>query len=176
MFSGKSSALVKHIRKSREKGRKFRVYKHTFDTRYHAADITTHNGEREPAVTVKTAADIETDLAMHRDVERIFIDECQWFDSTLILYIDIWIKRSIKVMIAGLDLDSQGRTFGCTLEIAEAANKVIRCYATCGLCSAPVASHTIRDASADQTVVVLVGGAGLYKPACYACFTKHTAK
>jgi len=76
MFAGKSTELLRRVRRLEIAGRKCLHIKYVADTRYDAECITTHDNNKIKAVCVKTLAEIG-DKWKNYDV--IGVDEGQFF-------------------------------------------------------------------------------------------------
>jgi len=170
MFSGKSTALINKIRKSRQCDHVARVYKHSYDTRYSITNIVSHDGESESASAVSSAEDIEKDIGSSTAiVSHIYIDEGQFFGPTIVNWINVWLKRGINIVVAGLDIDSEERPFGSMNILKNAATCITCLHAKCSECGELTADHTIRT-NCNSDEVVQIGGSEMYKPACRDCF------
>lgn len=174
MFSGKSTTLIREIRKSRQNqyDRLTMVYKHSRDTRYSITNIVSHDGESEPATAVSSAEDIEMKIeamSFPLIVSHIYIDEGQFFGPTIVEWVNTWRRRGIIVVIAGLDIDSEGRPFGSMHNLIGIANCITQLHAKCSECGELTANHTIR-MNCGSNEIVQIGGSELYKPACNECF------
>src|SRR3712207_5908151 len=82
MFSGKSEALIRRLRRARIARLKVQVFKPEIDVRFSKDHIVSHSEMRHESAPVKTAADI---LArVEHGTEVVGIDEGQFFDADLV--------------------------------------------------------------------------------------------
>ena len=75
MFSGKTEELIRRIRRVKFANQRFEIFKPSFDTRYHAMDIVSHDDKAISSTPVESSAEI-LQSAEHCDV--IGIDEGQF--------------------------------------------------------------------------------------------------
>jgi thymidine kinase len=170
MFSGKTEELIRRLRRAVIAKQKVQVYKPLIDTRYHEAQVTSHNGLGFDARPVASADDILDDLAP--DTTVVAIDEVQFFDTGVIEVCDKLAEQGKRVICAGLDTDFRGVPFGPIPDLMARAELVDKLHAICVVCGEE-ASRTQRliddrPARADDPVV-LVGAAEVYEARCRQC-------
>ena len=165
MFSGKSEELIRRIRRALIASQKIQLFKPRVDTRFAPDAIVSHSDMRMPSEVVASAAEIVERLLP--DTEVVGIDEGQFFDATLVEVADRLANRGLRVIVAGLDQDYQGRPFDPMPQIIAIAEYVDKTLAICMRCGAP-ANRTQRLGS--ETDLVVVGGASTYEARCRACF------
>ncbi len=161
MFAGKTDTLITIASAISDNDR--RVYYPEIDTRYEAGYVTAHNGRKILAEPV--------DLQLSRVVaaKNVFIDEAQFltnleaFERVLRL-----VVGGSNVILAGLDLDYQGRPFGLMPQFMVQANKVLKITGTCVRCGAPSTRTYRKSIGVDE--VVFLGGAESYEPRCLDCY------
>ena len=168
MFAGKTTELQRRVLAARAHGQNVLVVKPARDTRYAAAAIVTHTGER---VAAKSARDA-TDLLRLVEAEPaapslVAIDEIHFFASKVVAPINTLLDRGVSVIIAGCDLDHFGDLFAPFDALLPHANEVVHIRGTCARCSAP-STHSERIIAATERIVV--GGAGEFLATCAACF------
>ena len=164
MFSGKSEELIRRLRRVRIARQRLQAFKPALDDRYDAVAIASHADSRFEALPV---ADSEA-LARQLDpeVEVVAIDEVQFFDEGLLALVETLADRGVRVILAGLDLDSEGRPFGIMPQVLARAEHVLKLHAICIVCGA-AASRTYRKVRSGGQV--LVGAADLYEARCRHC-------
>lgn len=97
----------------------------------------------------------------------IGIDEAQFFDKTIIDFVNQLVRANKRVIIAGLDTTFAGVPFEPVPDLMAIADEVVKGSAICIKCGAP-AIHTQR--LSNGTDRVQVGAAGAYEARCRSCF------
>jgi thymidine kinase len=110
-------------------------------------------------------------MLLSGDVDVIGIDEAQFFDNGLIDVTIALANMGIRVIIAGLDMDSKGKPFGPIPGLMAVADHITKVHAICMRCG-DVAQFSHRLSTADK--LVLLGEKDEYEPLCRSCFTKAT--
>ncbi len=170
MFSGKSERLVSRLdRAMRYEKRRVIAFKHASDVRYHDTYIGCHGGLRFPARPVLDPKDIET---MAVDYEVVGIDEGQFFNSDLVAACTRMADAGKRVIIAGLDLDSQGNPFPPMPALMAVAELVKKQHAVCVVCG-DEASRSYHKIGKDTVIEV---GAAQYEARCRKCFNEGQTK
>lgn len=163
MFSGKTSELMRRVRRSGIAGRKCLIIKYSKDTRYEAdGKASTHDRLTCPAVPCVKLADVE-EQADAFDV--IGIDEAQFFPD-LLHYADKWAQAGKLVIVAALDGTYKREPFGSTLQLIPLANDVIKLRAVCSSCGED-APFTQR--RGEETELEIIGGQDKYVATCRKC-------
>jgi thymidine kinase len=168
MFSGKTEELIRRLRKTEHAGEQIQAFKPEADTRHGKnGKIVSHGGETYDAHRVTDADDIFSYLSPSSSV--VGIDEVQFFDSRIISVIRTIVSHDCRVILAGLDRNFRGETFGHTLDFVALADKHQKFYASCAICGSK-ADRTQRlvdgePAHSDNPTVV-IGGNEIYEPRC----------
>ncbi|KAL0055305.1 hypothetical protein WJX82_010437 [Trebouxia sp. C0006] len=169
MFSGKTSELVKRVRRSMAASKKCLLIKYKGDTRYGPEPtLSTHNNVHMDAKSVLTLGEMEN-AAWHYDV--IAIDEGQFFPD-LVERAEQWANDGKHVFVSALDATFQRKPFLNVLEVIPLAENVIKLTAVCSDCHKS-ASFTKRLSA--ETDIQVVGGADKYTALCRTCFQKPDA-
>ncbi len=176
MFAGKTGELTRTTRRLSLAGKKGIVFKPAKDTRFGAGYVTTHDGDKTPAVVVGSVRDIRSYIDDH-DVASfnfIAVDEAQFLetDELLILAREL-TGRGIMVVIAILDKKWDGTPFDGVGALLAESDVIKRLHAICVHCKG-LASHSYRKV-ADQGEI-LVGGSEAYEALCRSCFNKAMAE
>jgi thymidine kinase len=171
MFSGKSEELIRRVKRALIAGQKVKVFKPRIDDRYHAGDVTSHDGKRAEAVPVRDSPEIRALLAQELP-EVVAFDEAQFFDPGLVQIALELAEKGIRVICAGLDMDFRAEPFGIMPELLTRAEYIEKLYAVCPVCGAP-ATRTQRlvnglPARYDDPII-LVGASESYEPRCRKC-------
>lgn len=164
MFSGKTTELLRRIRRLKSIGMRCVVINHSNDTRVEGAFVQTHDGFKLPAI--KTPDLLLTDI---RAYDAVAIDEAQFFPN-----VDAAVRVMVEthgkfVLVAGLNGDYRRQPFGHLAELLPVADDVTWTRAFCQRCSdGTLASFTLRLTPEETTVSV--GGADKYSAVCRRCY------
>ena len=168
MWSDKTTWLIEQCLSSR----KVIAFKPNIDNRYtKKAVLKSHGGSEAKAVLVdmKNPKELLALAKRVKELERVVIDETNFFRESLIKVIEQFIKKGVDVYAAGLMLDSDRREFGPTKKLTVLADEVIEGRARCdyrfanGICTNP-AKYTYAKKKKESQLVV--GAADLYGAAC----------
>ncbi|MBL8076625.1 MAG: thymidine kinase [Anaerolineales bacterium] len=167
MFSGKTDELIRRLVRATIAKQKVQVFKPAIDIRYAVEKVTSHAGSDYDAIPVEKAADIRTKL--DADTTVVGIDEAQFMDPEVVAVAEELAGRGIRVIVAGLDTDFRGETFGSMPVLMSKAEHVSKLHAICMVCGDD-ASRTQRlvngkPARYDDPVVI-VGASELYEARC----------
>lgn len=169
MFAGKSTELLRKIKRYRVANKTCLVIKYAGDTRYSEKCVATHDLQTIEAVSCENMFEVE-EKAMEFDV--IGIDEGQFFED-IVDFSERMANLGKVVIIAALDGTFERKAFGRVLELIPLAESISKLDAVCVDCKHS-ASFTKRLCDSKETE--LIGGAELYKPVCRKCFNKHIEK
>lgn len=188
MYSGKSTELIKRLRRFELGGETVALFKPRIDDRYSEDSVVTHTGLRHPAKVVSTSAEIMEVLENYRDHYPAFpkvvgIDEAQFFDEDLYPHLCSLVRIDYcRVIVAGLDLNFKAEPWPTMVPIVFGADRVSKLSAVCTAVDAgsPGAGKCGMDAIRTQRIVngrpvfdgqdVLVGGTEAYEARCRHCF------
>jgi thymidine kinase len=173
MFSGKSEELIRRLRRAQIAKQKVQAFKPAIDTRWtghKSGEIVSHDARRIQSVTVTSVEEIER--LLEQDTAVVGIDEGQFFDASLIGLAQALAADRKRVIIAGLDLDYQGRPFEPIPHLMAVADFVTKVQAICVVCGAP-ATRSQRLVHSEERV--LIGDEKVYEPRCRHCFAPHEA-
>ena len=166
MFSGKTEELIRRVRRAQIARQRVQIFKPGIDNRYHESDVVSHSSLSMNATPIRDAVEILQKL--HDTTRVVAIDEAQFFDKTLIAVVEKLARRGIRVILAGLDQDSNGRPFGPMPELLAIADFVQKIQAICTVCGANATKSFRRPGNQDGQV--LVGEADIYEARCRAHF------
>lgn len=167
MFSGKTEELLRRIKRARIGRLKVQVFKPALDTRYSVDHVQSHDSTRVSSTPVKSSSDI---LDRVDDNTRVVgIDEAQFFDEGIVEVVQKLAYRGIRVICAGLDMDSRGLPFGPMPRLLSVAEQVSKLTAVCMVCggNATRSQKLIQKEPADGNI--LLGGKESYEPRCRFC-------
>ena len=170
MFSGKTEELIRRVKRAQIARKRVQVFKPAIDTRYSVEHVSSHDGVRAQAVVVTTAAEIADRLDDATEV--VAIDEVQFLDEAVIDLCETLAGRGKRVIVAGLDQDFRGESFGPMPELMARAEHVDKLQAICVVCGAP-ASRTQRlingRPASYHDPIILVGATEAYEARCRSC-------
>lgn len=161
MFSGKTTELLRRIRRYTVAKRRCLVIKYEGDKRYSVDEAATHDNHTHAAISVRELKHV-TDLS---DVDVVGVDEGQFYPD-LVEFCELWANAGKIVVIAALDGTFQRKPFGQVLDLIPLAESVSKLNAVCMVCQHS-ASFTAR--LGKETQVEIIGGTDRYISACRSC-------
>ncbi len=150
MFSGKTEELIRRLNRAIIANQKVEIFKPRVDKRYHDQNIVSHN---ENAIR-STAVDFPNDIVLlSGDCDVVGIDEAQFFDDSIVEVCNTLANNGKRVIVAGLDMDFEGKPFGPMPYLLAVAEFVTKVHAICAQ-TGELASFSFR-LSTDQKQVML---------------------
>lgn len=168
MFSGKTEELIRRLRRAKFAGLRVEIFKPSIDVRYSETSVVSHDEKSIMSTPVQNATSI---LLLASGVEVVGIDEAQFFDDSLIEVCTKLSDTGTRVIVAGLDMDFQGRPFGPMPALMAVAEYVSKVHAICVRCG-NLAHYSHRKTNEEK--VVVLGEKDIYEPLCRACYIKAT--
>jgi len=166
MFSGKTEELIRRLKRAKLANQKVKIFKHALDNRTSMDELVSHDDNSIPSMSVSSAKEI---LGHTTDVEVVGIDEGQFFPGDLIEICNFMANSGIRIIVAGLDMDYQGKPFGSIPSLMAVADFVTKLHAVCVRCGNP-AQYSHRKIDIDD--LVLLGATNEYEPLCRGCYFK----
>jgi thymidine kinase len=164
MFSGKTEELIRRLKRVKIANLKVEIFKPAFDIRYDDVKIVSHDASAIQSTPIDNSQKI---LLMASDVDVIGIDEAQFFDEEIANVCDELAYRGIRVIVAGLDMDFQGKPFGQMPFIMAKADYVTKLHAICMRCG-NIANYSYRKIPNEDQV--MLGATDAYEPLCRKCY------
>lgn len=164
MFSGKTEELIRRLKRARIANQKVEIFKPAIDTRYDEEKVVSHDSNAILSTPVENSQNI---LLLSQDVEVVGIDEAQFFDENIVMVCEALIKKDIRVIVAGLDMDFKGQPFGPMPQLLAIADYITKLHAICMKCGS-IASISYR--KTNQASQVLLGEKDTYEPRCRKCY------
>lgn len=128
MFSGKSALMIKNILENIDTPKL--VFKPKGDVR--SEKVYTREGLEFEAIGINNANEI---IPYIKDwVEKVYIDEINFFGDELVEVIKKLLDEGIDVVASGLDKDYRTEYFSASKELIELADKSVRLKARCHIC------------------------------------------
>lgn len=168
MFSGKTEELIRRLNRAKIARQRVEIFKPAVDTRYDLEDVVSHNENAIKSTPVQAASQI---LLLANSVDVVGIDEAQFFDNELASVCNLLANDGIRVIVAGLDMDFQGKPFGPIPSLMASAEYVSKVHAICMRCGS-LANYSHRTIKNKDLVVL--GETDSYEPLCRKCYLEAT--
>jgi thymidine kinase len=164
MFSGKTEELLRRIKRAQIAKLKIEIFKPKTDTRYDETAVVSHDLNSIHSTPVDHSSAI---LLYGGNAQIVGIDEAQFFDEELA---DVCVKlanKGIRVIVAGLDMDFEGKPFGPIPALMAIADDVSKVHAVCVKCggSAQFSYRLVENKNQ-----VMIGEKESYEPRCRVCY------
>jgi len=163
MFSGKTSELIRRLKRYRLLYDRVVVVNSTKDTRSNDDVIHTHDDVNFNCIKVNQLADTLLDKGFCES-EVVAIDEAQFF-SNLKDFVGMCLFLKKKVLLAGLDADYKQDKFGEILDCIPMADSVTKLSALCMHCKdgtpGPFTKRIV-----DTREIEVIGGSDAYEAVC----------
>ena len=169
MFSGKTEELIRRLKRARIANLRVSIFKPAVDKRYSEESVVSHDLTSVPSIRVNRAIEI---LEYYDDADVIGVDEVQFFNEGIVDVVQYLALKGKRVIIAGLDMDSNGKPFGPMPALLTVSEYITKLHAICVNCGS-LASHSHR-LTTDVKELVFVGGKSEYEPLCRKCFHDKT--
>lgn len=150
MFSGKTEELIRRLNRAIIAKQQVEIFKPVIDNRYHETAVVSHNQNSIRSTTVNFASDI---LMLAGDCDVVGIDEAQFFDEAIVEVCNTLANSGKRVIVAGLDMDFEGKPFGAMPFLMAVAEYVTKVHAICAQ-SGELASFSYRLTDDERQVVV----------------------
>ncbi|WP_114747733.1 thymidine kinase [Pleomorphovibrio marinus] len=164
MFSGKTEELIRRLNRALIAKQQVEIFKPAVDKRYDEEHVVSHNENSIRSTPVQFADDIML-LAGNCDV--VGIDEVQFFDQQIVQVATQLAKAGKRVILAGLDMDFEGKPFEPMPQLMAIAEYVTKVHAICMKCG-ELAAFSYRLSSGKEKV--MLGEKESYEARCRACF------
>lgn len=163
MFSGKTTELIRRLKRYQIANHQCLIIKYAHDTRYTSNGLATHDRQTLSAVSTTELSSLKNEAEAY---SVIGIDEGQFFPDTVTFSEEMANKGKI-VIVAALDGTYQRKGFGDILQLVPLAESVIKLTAVCMLCFEE-ASYTKR--IGNETELEVIGGTDKYMAVCRNCY------
>lgn len=159
MFSGKTSEMIRRLKRYMVIGKKIVVINSQKDTRSTEEVLRTHDNVKFRCIKTNDLSTVDID-----DAEIIAIDEAQFFTG-LKAFVEKALEINKTVMLAGLDGDYKQRKFGELLDCVPLADEVTKLTAMCMDCMDGTQGPFTKRIVANEELE-LVGDHDMYKAVC----------
>jgi thymidine kinase len=170
MFSGKTEELIRRLRRAQIAQQSVAIFKPGIDDRFSENEIVSHSELRIPSTPVASCQEI---LEHADEADVIGIDEAQFFDPEIVQVAKALADRGKRVLVAGLDKDYRGESFGAIPALMAEAEYVTKTLAICMQCGEP-ANYTQRLTADEQQI--LIGETDIYEARCRRCYQPQLGK
>ncbi len=170
MFSGKTEELIRRARRAHIAGQNVVIVKPAVDNRYSNSEVVSHDESSLPGITVDTADQI---ILLTSTARVVCIDEAQFFDKRIVEVSNTLANDGKRVIIAGLDMDFEGKPFEPMPQLLAIAEYITKLHAICAE-SGMLANFSQRIVESSDKV--LVGEKESYEPRARHCFRPPTDK
>jgi len=157
MFSGKTEELIRRLNRALIAQQKVEIFKPAVDTRYHSEKIVSHSEREIRSTPVQFASDI---ILLAGECDVVGIDEAQFFDDAILEVCNVLANSGKRVIVAGLDMDYEGKPFGPMPNLLAVAEYVTKVHAICAQ-TGELASFSYR--LSDNDARVLLGEKNAYE-------------
>ncbi len=175
MFAGKTTKLLKEMKKAQRMKKRVVLFKSAIDNRYGELEVVSHDGDRLPAAILPSGEECIRTLAKAAEkYDVIGVDEGHFWDATegFAQALNELAFKSKSVYVSMLNRHSDdGNSFNVANELMPLADYVDFVKTKCARCG--------RRASFTQRItpypildgkVAYVGGKGDYEARCRTCF------
>ena len=170
MFAGKTEELIRRVKRMQYAKKNYMIFKPAIDNRYSTTEIVSHNKKALEAISISHGSDIRRHLK--KNTQAIVIDEVQFFDESLVKYIQEFASEGYRIICAGLDTDFRGEPFGVVGPILAISETVTKLTAICQVCGEN-ATRTQRIIDGKPAYyddpIILVGANDSYEARCRCC-------
>ena len=157
MFSGKTEELIRRLNRAIIAKQRVEIFKPVIDKRYHHEQIVSHNEKAIRSTPVNFANDI---FLLAGDCDVVGIDEAQFFDQSIVDVCNTLANNGKRIIVAGLDMDYEGKPFGPMPHLLAIAEFVTKVHAICAQ-TGELASFSFR--LSDNDSQVMLGEKGEYE-------------
>ncbi|MBH19928.1 MAG: thymidine kinase [Crocinitomicaceae bacterium] len=167
MFSGKTEELIRRLKRVSFANQKALIFKPVTDDRYSKNKVVSHDSKEIESISVHSSTEIEP---LSKNVDVIAIDEAQFFDDNIVSVCNMLANNGKRVIVAGLDMDFEGKPFGPMPSLMATAEFVTKVHAICTK-TGNLANFSHRISKSKD--LVLLGERDEYQPLSRAAFNKY---
>ena len=168
MFSGKTSELIRRLKRLKVINKSILVVNSAKDTRSPDEVLRTHDNVKFNCSKVYDLFELLSDPKFET-CDIIAIDEAQFFGK-LKKFVEVCLFEKKTVILAGLDGDCFQRKFGELLDCIPLASEVTKLSALCMTCNngtpGPFTKRIV-----DNDELELIGGSDMYSAVCHKHLT-----
>lgn len=169
MFAGKTEELLRRLNRMRYAKIDYIIFKPLIDTRS-SHQIKSRNGKSENAIEIKWPFEILNYLRENNLKPKVIaIDEAQFFDHSIVEVASVLGNSGFHVIVAGLDKDFKGESFGPIPDLLVQADQITKLSAICTVCGSEAlfSQRLINNEPADyNSKIILIGDKESYEARC----------
>ena len=166
MFSGKTEELIRRLKRAQIAKLNVEIFKPRTDTRYDETAVVSHDLNSIQSTPVESSSAI---LLLGTNTQVVGIDEAQFFDGEIVRVVQLIANQGKRVILAGLDMDFEGKPFDPMPELMAIAEYVTKVHAICMKCG-DLAAFSFRLSNSKQKV--MLGEKESYEARCRKCFNE----
>ena len=170
MFSGKTEELIRRLNRAIIAKQKVEIFKPQTDNRYHKDHVVSHNASEIKSTSLKFSSEILEGAA---SCDVVGIDEAQFFDKAIVDVCNELANSGKRVIVAGLDMDFEGKPFGPMPDLMAVAEFVTKLHAIC-MKTGELASFSFRLSESSEQIKV--GAQNQYEARSRASFMADMKK
>lgn len=175
MFSGKSTELLRRIRRHTLASAKCLLIKASIDKRYTGSNnaIVTHDQDKEKAISICNILELKPEMWKQYDV--IGCDEGQFLGANIAKVCTDMANSGKTVIITMLDSDYKQKPFPNMAELVAISDKITKLSAICFRCKKndAIFSNRLASASFSGKSDFVVGGSDKYESLCRTCLYSY---
>lgn len=178
MYSGKTTELIRLIRRCECINKKYLLITHSFDERYGINVASTHDKIQIPSsISCSKLSDVlNNNLEIYKESEFIFIEEAQFFEDLVEFTISAVEKHNKNVTIIALDGDYNRKPWKNITELIPLADSYKKLTALCKYCNDGTPGIFSKKISSNleknQINNIQVGGEEMYVAVCRTHYLK----
>lgn len=180
MFSGKTTELLRLVKRQKFVKKNCLIIKHSLDTRYDNTNnnvekseifrhITTHDGLCYNECDIIYLPDFNNNQIINDIIKKykvVGIDE-GFFFKDINFFCNKLANAGIYVIVSSIDSSYKQEIFPEIADLIATSEQVIKLTAICMVCQKQDASFTIRTNDSEEKIVV--GGKEMYQCVCRSC-------
>ncbi|RIV16713.1 thymidine kinase [Mycoplasmopsis gallopavonis] len=166
MFAGKSAELIKRIKIWKIAGVETTVFKPQFDTRFSEQDIVSRTGSKVQAISIQNPQEVWNFI--DKNTQAVAFDEVHFFKIEICQEIIKMLHKGIRVVVSGLDMDFEGKSFDTTAELLALCDHALKLKAVCMSCKGQ-ANMSYRKVNSKERHLL---GDSEYEARCRICHKK----
>ncbi len=167
MFAGKSSEILRRVRRAQVLGWEILLLTCAIDKRYSETghEVMTHDKEHLDAHGVQVLKGV-SDWKEYKSARVIVIEEAQFFPDLYDFVVKAVEEDGKDVLVVGLDGDSDRKPFGDMLRLVPLADEVQHLTALCKRCGDGTPALFSALVKGQKTEQICVGGEDRYEAMC----------
>ena len=171
MFSGKSTEIMRLIKRYKILKKQILIINHVTDQRYATSSISTHDQQQIECEMAASLMPIKQ-TEKYRESQVIVIEEAQFFTDLFNFATNAADLDDKTVIVAGLSGDFNRNPFGDIQRLIPHAENITKLSALCVKCGDGILAHFSKRIDANNKDQTLVGTASEYIAVCRKHFNE----